>query len=195
MHRIYQQAEGIDIWLGLADDNEAPQVTDVLRYAVDNADLSISENWSRLRRPGALLPHSEWDVLASFFSRQFALASYVRIMLGNDYIDCALLWHATIFLYSLALPLPLHYGQNHSAGYAIVQHCILRKCVKDTDQLLSLLPTFATREMQMLDYETVLAWVFWRSAAMFATDTRDYIYGILGVADTIMDRLAQAMGC
>ncbi|GJC86438.1 hypothetical protein ColLi_09276 [Colletotrichum liriopes] len=49
--------------------------------------------------------------------------------------------------------------------------------------------------MQMLDYKTVLAWVFWRSAAMFATGTRDYIYGILGVTDTIMDRLAQAMGC
>ncbi|KAF9872303.1 hypothetical protein CkaCkLH20_10130 [Colletotrichum karsti] len=203
MHRIYQQAEAVDIWLGPADDSEASQVTEVLRYIVHHADSP--GNRCRPRFPNHLIPDREWDILASFFSRrwfhrlwtlqEFALASQVRIMLGDEYIDPALLWRAATFLYNRAIPLPLHYGHNHSAGYAIVQFSILRKCVEDTDQLLRLLPMFATRENRRPDYETVLAWLFWRSAATFATDARDYIYGILGIADTIMEDLAQATEC
>ncbi|KAH0427998.1 hypothetical protein CcaCcLH18_09357 [Colletotrichum camelliae] len=206
MHRIYQQAEGVDIWLGTADENEATasEANDILRYIVHNAD-SVDRRKARL--DDHFLPESDWDILASFFSRrwfhrlwtlqEFALASQVRIMLGDDYIDSDILWSAAVVLYSSGFPLPLPYGHNHSAGYAIVQHSTLRRCVEAPEQLLGLLPTSATREMQtgMPDYEAVLMWVFWRSAATFATDARDYIYGILGVADTIMDRLAQAMGC
>ncbi|KAK1841567.1 heterokaryon incompatibility protein [Colletotrichum chrysophilum] len=204
MHRIYQQAEGVDIWLGTADEHEASasEVSDVLRYIVQYSD---SVHRRKAHQWSDFLPDSDWDILASFFSRrwfhrlwtlqEFALASQVRIMLGDGYIDSDLLWNATVLLYSSGYPLPLPYGHNHSAGYAIVQHSTLRRCVEAPNQLLGLLPTFAAREMQMPDYETVLMWVFWRSAATFATDARDYIYGILGVADTIMDRLAQAMGC
>lgn len=34
MHRIYEQAEGVDIWLGPADDDEASKVTDAFHNAV-----------------------------------------------------------------------------------------------------------------------------------------------------------------
>lgn len=203
MHRIYQQAEGVDIWLGPAGENEASQVTDVLRYVVHYADSPSGAIRRRHQRSVHLLPESDWEILTNFFSRrwfhrlwtlqEFALASNVRIMLGDDYINPNILLQATTFLYSRGFPLPLPYGQNRSAGYAIVQHSMLRDCVEDTDQLLSLLPNFATREDQIPDYETVLAWIFWRSAATFATDARDYIYGILGIAETIMDRLGH--GC
>lgn len=204
MHHIYQQAEGVDIWLGPAGEDEASQVTDVLRYVLHYADSPSGANRTRHERSEHLLPRSDWEILAGFFSRrwfhrlwtlqEFALASNVRIMLGDDYINSTLLWHATTYLHSRGFPLPLDYGQNRSAGHAIVQHSMLRESVEDTDQLLSLLPSFAARKNQMPEYETVLAWVFWRSVATFATDARDYIYGILGIAETIMDRLGQT-GC
>lgn len=204
MHRIYQQAEGVDIWLGPAGEHEASQVTGVLRYVLHYADSPSGANRTRHELSVHLLPKSDWEILADFYSRrwfhrlwtlqEFALASNVRIILGDDYINSTLLWHATTYLYSRGFPLPLDYGQNRSTGYAIVQHSMLRNSVEDTDQLLSLLPSFAPRENQMPEYETVLVWVFWRSVATFATDARDYIYGILGVAEAIMDRLGQT-GC
>lgn len=203
MHNIYQQAEGVDIWLGPAAENEASEVSDVLRYVVSYADSPSRANRARNRRSQELLPESDWEILASFFSRrwfhrlwtlqEFALARNVRIILGDDYINSTLLWHAATFLYSRGFPLPLPYGQNRSAGHAIVQHSLLRDCVEDTDKLHSLLSKFAAREDQVPDFETVLVWVFWRSVATFATDARDYIYGILGIAETIMDRLRQTV--
>lgn len=204
MHHIYQQAEGVDIWLGPAAENEASQVTDVLRYVIQTADSPSSANRTRHQHPEELLPVCDWKILASFFSRrwfhrlwtlqEFALASNVRIILGDDYINSTLLWHATTFLHSRGFPLPLYYGQNRSAGYAIVQYSLLRDFVENTDQLLHLLPNFAAQEDQIPDYETVLVWIFWRSVATFATDARDYIYGILGIAETVMARLGH-MGC
>lgn len=117
-------------------------------------------------------------------------------MLGNGYIDFALLKQATTLLSSRGgFNLPLHYGHSHLAGYAVVQQNTRRKFVEDTGRLISHDPTLATQEIQMPDYETVLVWVFWRSVATFATDPRDDVYGIIGVTDTIMKRLAQTMGC
>lgn len=203
MHHIYQQAEGVDIWLGPAAENEASEVSDVLRYVVSYADSPSGADRARHRRSEELLPESDWEILASFFSRrwfhrlwtlqEFALASNVRIILGDDYINSTLLWHAATFLYSRGFPLLLPYGQNRSAGHVVVQHSLLRDCVEDTDKLHGLLSKFAAREDQVPDFETVLVWVFWQSVATFATDARDYIYGILGIAETIMDRLRQTV--
>ena len=40
-----------------------------------------------------------------------------------------------------------------------------------------------------IDYETLLVWVYWQSMAKIATDTRDYVFGIAGVASALANRM------
>lgn len=228
MHRIYQQAEGVDVWLGRAPESYAVKVDEILRDVA--AFAATPAGLHRMSSGEELLSKSEWNVLASFFSRrwfhrlwtlqEFSLARNPRVMLGDHFIDPDVLSQAATYLFQRGLPMQLDYGHNHSAGFAVVQQSTLRRCIEDVNELLYLLPPFGGdsletdeytqrmecqhyeglstryRDMRSIpDYEAVMAWVFWRSAATFATEPRDYVYGILGIVDTLMEALHRAVGC
>lgn len=210
MKDIYERAEAVDVWLGPAADSEATTMKRVL------ADLSAmaseygttwttKESQSRsffIHHPEHLLPREDWETLAIFMSRrwfhrlwtlqEFAVARKVRILYGSHFIKHDELHSAALFLHSLGLPMKLQYGSNLTAGAAVMQQSILRECLIDMNQLKKLVSKVSGTDgddNQMPDYESVLAWVFWRSAATYATDPRDLVYGILGLAQAVMERL------
>jgi hypothetical protein len=113
-------------------------------------------------------------------------------MHGDHFINPDVLHYAALFLHTLGISMELEYGSNVTAGAAVMQQSILRACLEDMNQLrefVSQVPGVAGDEHKMPDYESILAWVFWRSATTYATDPRDLVYGILGLAEAVMGRL------
>ncbi|KAI9147745.1 Heterokaryon incompatibility protein [Paramyrothecium foliicola] len=225
MHRIYQQADAVDVWLGTVGPKEGARLNSILIDVAKSAKISSSgPGRPRPVLPGDLLPPADWELLRVFFSRrwfhrlwamqEYAFAKTLRVLYGDTFIDAEVLHDAAEYLFGLSLSMQLDYGHNATAGYAVVQHGVLRKCLSDMDELLRLLasmsinnggptgiddvsPGFSDEvggmnedDIKLPDYEAVLAWIFWRSAATFASDPRDYVYGILGMADAIMSRLS-----
>ncbi|UKZ48411.1 hypothetical protein TrVGV298_002634 [Trichoderma virens] len=210
MKDIYEHAAAVDVWLGPATDSESEAIHRVLddlsamarRYGTA---WTTGTNTSRslfVQYPQHLLSNEEWDTLINFMSRrwfhrlwtlqEFALAKKIRILHGDHFINQDDLHNAALFLQTLGLTMELQYGNNGTAGTAVMQQSILRACLEDMDQLkkfVSQIPWGASDEQNVPDYESVLAWVFWRSATTYATDPRDFVYGILGLAEAIMERL------
>ncbi|KAL6789009.1 heterokaryon incompatibility domain-containing protein [Trichoderma sp. SZMC 28012] len=211
MKEIYEHAAVVDVWLGPTTDSEAKALDLVL------GDLStMAQTYGTAWTPGAnasrslfvqypqhLLSKDEWDTLIAFMSRrwfhrlwtlqEFALAKKIRILCGDHFINPDDLHNAALFLQTLGLTMELQYGNNGTAGTAVMQQSILRACLGDMNQLMkfvSQIPGVASGEHSVPDYESVLAWVFWRSANTYATDPRDFVYGILGLAEAIMERLS-----
>ncbi|KAK4064845.1 uncharacterized protein Triagg1_8844 [Trichoderma aggressivum f. europaeum] len=211
MKEIYEHAAVVDVWLGPTTDSEAKALDRVLGdlsamaqtygtawTTVVNASRSLFVQY-----PQHLLSKDEWDTLISFLSRrwfhrlwtlqEFALAKKIRILCGDHFINQEDLHNAALFLQTLGLTMELQYGNNGTAGTAVMQQSILRACLEDMNQLkkfASQIPGVAGDEHSVPDYESVLAWVFWRSANTNATDPRDFVYGILGLAEAIMVRLS-----
>ncbi|KAL6815351.1 heterokaryon incompatibility domain-containing protein [Trichoderma sp. SZMC 28013] len=211
MKEIYEHATIVDVWLGPTTDSEAQALDRVL------GDLStMAQTYGTAWTPGVnasrslfvqypqhLLSKDEWDTLISFMSRrwfhrlwtlqEFALAKKIRILCGDHFINQDDLHNAALFLQTLGLTMELQYGNNGTAGTAVMQQSILRACLEDMNQLkrfVSQIPGVSGDEHSVPDYESVLAWVFWRSANTYATDPRDFVYGILGLAEAIMERLS-----
>jgi hypothetical protein len=77
------------------------------------------------------------------------------------------------------------------AGAAVYQLSILQLTVQSAEFLeLDFLRCFQHLDTTShIDYESLLAWVYWRSIATFATDPRDYVFGILGIANAIANTI------
>ena len=206
MHVIYQGAEAVDVWLG----DWSPHLERVQGIVADLAGMETE--WGSLWRPPkhpnrhafvsplgvSILQERDWELLTDFMSRrwfhrlwalqEFALGREVRILCGDDVFDHEELTAAAPFLYSQSHIMKMKYGRSDAAGSAIVQQSLLKDVVNNVTILPSYLPTsISTGNEAGLDYEAVLAWVYWRSAATLATDARDYVYGIVGIANAIMD--------
>ncbi|KAI1291424.1 heterokaryon incompatibility protein-domain-containing protein [Xylaria venustula] len=208
MHNIYQQAIAVDVWLGDATDHEVADTTRILRDLAeqgrrksrmrDESPQDISFRRSIPVTPEHILPEEEWHILIPFFSlrwfhrvwtlQKFSLAKSVRILYGKGFINADMLGDAVSFLTSHSMHVELEYGNNDTAGIAVHQRFLMREYLSDIQQLTRFLPPFIPCQ-GLIDYEIVLALVFWHSAATFATDPRDYVYGITGVANAVMDRL------
>ena len=207
MDKIYSQAAAVDVWLGRSNKRTLKLISILgdlramsIRYGNIWSDAKLNETSPNFLTSGHLLPDNEWDVLTSFLSRrwfhrlwtlqEFALAQSVRVILGNYTIDPEVLREAALFLYSSSVNVNLTYGKTDHVGAAVAQQSLLRMYMERPDRLnLSLLS-----EQDFPKYESVLAWVYWRSASTLATDPRDYVYGITGIANALMDRLAQTRG-
>ncbi|KAL7904832.1 heterokaryon incompatibility domain-containing protein [Trichoderma velutinum] len=211
MKEIYEHASVVDVWLGPATDSEAEALDRVLGDLSSMAQTygtawTAGMNTSRslfVQHPQHLLSKDEWETLISFMSRrwfhrlwtlqEFALAKKIRILCGDRFVNQDDLHNAALFLQTLGLTMELQYGNNGTAGTAVMQQSILRACLEDMNQLkkfVSQIPGVAGDEHRAPDYESVLAWVFWRSANTYATDPRDFVYGILGLAEAMMERLS-----
>lgn len=88
---------------------------------------------------------------------------------------------------------PSH-GKGGVAGAAISQITMLHQMVHSAGFLnLDVLACFQDLDSQSrIDYESILAWVYYRSIATFATDPRDYVFGILGISSAIADRIGMS---
>ena len=205
MDQIYSRATAVDVWLGRSND-DTRRVIDVLEY-LSGMGKRFGNFWfgvllperGRLYFPSSsiLLPDEDWQALESFCSRrlfhrlwtlqEYALARDVRIIWGPHTLNAHVLEGAALFLSSTSLSMDLKYGRSDVAGAAITQRMLLRKLVMEPDLLQNIpLPYIRNPE-----YEAILAWVYLRSAATFASDPRDYVYGILGVTHALMDRLSR----
>ncbi|ERF77188.1 hypothetical protein EPUS_06468 [Endocarpon pusillum Z07020] len=82
------------------------------------------------------------------------------------------------------------YGKSGIAGTVISQRFLLQQAVHSAELLdFDFLPCFQNMGSNAgIEYETVLAWVFWQSTTTFATDPRDYVFGIVGIANAISNK-------
>ncbi|KAI1157806.1 hypothetical protein F5B18DRAFT_643548 [Nemania serpens] len=214
MHNIYHKAVAVDVWLGPADDHEISNINHVLQELTEQAEReqalqnTPSINYSR-RRPipvlaGDIIPQEEWDILIPFLSlrwfhrlwtlQEFALASQVRFLYGKSYINSTALKEAVRFLASHSVQVDTQYGNNDTAGIAQHQRFLLREYLLDMPLLADSLPSFPAQN-DLPDYESLLVLAYWHSCATFATDARDYVYGVIGIANAAMDRFVRVKGC
>lgn len=216
MKRIYQRAEAVDVWLGPATDAEAEKVDRVLgdlaslasKYGTEETAGTIRPRSFFVSHPDQLLPKEDWDIMGTFLSRrwfhrvwtlqEFALARDIRIMYGHHFVNYETLHNAVQFLHALGLSMGLDYGSNVTAGTAVMQQSLLRACLHDVNQLerrfISQVPGSVgggehLTKGKVPDYESVVAWVFWRSLTTFASDPRDFVFGILGLAEAVVESL------
>ncbi|KAJ4863321.1 heterokaryon incompatibility protein (HET) domain-containing protein [Trichoderma breve] len=170
MKEIYEHAAVVDVWLGPTTDSEAKALDLVL------GDLStMAQTYGTAWTPGA---NASRSLFVHFMSRrwfhrlwtlqEFALAKKIRILCGDHFINQGDLHNAALFLQTLGLTMELQYGNNGTAGTAVMQQSILRACLEDMNQLMK----------------------FVSQIPGVASDPRDFVYGILGLAEAIMERLS-----
>jgi len=204
MDRIYQRAETVDVWLSRSY-SDTENVNEILREL-----LRVQDEYQGMetfpKRPmwangPEILPEVDWETLVQILSRrwfhrlwtlqEFALGANVNLWCGPHIIQLELLQQSAQFLSKHQIPMTPSYGKSGIAGAAISQLTVLqqmvhspefvnldfRKCFQDLDSHSS------------IDYESLLAWVYWRSISTFASDPRDYVFGILGIANAIANRM------
>jgi Heterokaryon incompatibility protein (HET) len=208
MDKIFQRATAVDVWLGKAyPDTEKLNdiVHDLVLLQEQEQELPLEEIWPV--RPTwttgeeMLLP-VDWETLVQILSRrwfhrlwtiqEFALAKEVNMLCGNVTINVKDLHKAMQFLYDHQIPMTLSYGnEKRTSSATILQLSLLQQAVYGHESLeFDFLKCFRDQKSSsQIDYETLLAWVYWRSIAAFATDPRDYVFGITGVANAIANRM------
>ena len=212
MHRIYQQAEAVDIWLGQATD-DISKLHGIFCDLARTLLLTLTPSGKTRGEPpnildaSDLLPVNEWRLLTGFFSRrwfhrlwtiqEFALAREIRMFCGPHIVNHSEMALAAIFLslYGRVVPMNLTYGKWDIAGALIVDRQFLHFMIQQPNALMTSLRKFGCDfefKDAVPDYETVLAWIYWRSAGAYVTDVRDYVYGLLGLANTISQSLLDA---
>lgn len=196
MDKIYQRADVVEVWLGDEFEDTA-KVNDILQDIIASATYPQRPPWISV---DDLIPPDDFETLVQILSRrwfhrlwtlqEFALAKNVIMRCGNVVIDVGRLQKATELLAHHKIPLGLSYGNTHHATVAtILQLSLLQSAVKTPDSMnLDFVQCFKTKSSG-IDYGVILAWVYWRSIATFATDARDYVYGIVGVANAIAESM------
>ena len=202
MDKIFQRATAVDVWLGKAYP-DTQKINDILQ---DLVSLQEQEHkW--LVRPSwkigqEMLVPSDWETLVHIFSRrwfhrlwtlqEFALANEVNILCGNVTIDLERLLKAARFLYDHQIDMKLSYGNEKTTiTPPILPMSLLQQSVQQREMLeLDFLRCFSDLDASsQIDYETLLVWVYWQSMAKIATDTRDYVFGIAGVANALANKM------
>ncbi|KAI3324367.1 heterokaryon incompatibility protein-domain-containing protein [Xylariaceae sp. AK1471] len=214
MHNIYQQASAVDVWLGDASQDDVANVNRVLQDLVEHGRweakirTGLPQNLSSPITisviPQHILPEEDWDILIPFLSRrwfhrlwtlqEFSLAKRARVLYGKGFIDDTILAEAVSFLTNHSIPIEIQHGNHDAAGIAVHQRFLLKKHLLDVKLTAGFLPPFALNQ-GLPNYEALLALTYWHSTATTATDPRDYIYGITGIANVIMDRLLRDEVC
>ncbi|KAK9791417.1 hypothetical protein SCARD494_07600 [Seiridium cardinale] len=157
MH-IYQKAETVDVWLGSATEQ-------------DGSDINSSENLANGPKRSLPINHQQviseedWEILVSFFFsrwfhrlwtlQEFALARDVRFIYGDSFVDPVVLREAALHLYSHAVSMQLHCGNNGTAGAAVVPQNLLREPLQDVKQAIHYLSQLITKN-DKLDYKALL---------------------------------------
>ncbi|KAK9771445.1 hypothetical protein SCAR479_11924 [Seiridium cardinale] len=161
MH-IYQKAETVDVWLCSATEQ-------------DGSDINSSENLANGPKRSLPINHQQvlseedWEILVSFFFsrwfhrlwtlQEFALARDVRFIHGDSFVDPVVLREAALHLYSHAVSMQLHCGNNGTAGAAVVPQNLLREPLRDVKQVIHYLSQLITQN-DKLDYKALLVWAY-----------------------------------
>ena len=202
MDKIFQRATAVDVWLGKAYP-DTQKINDIVQDLV-----GLQEQEQKWLGPppwttgeDLLLP-SDWKTLVRIFSRrwfhrlwtlqEFALADEVNILCGNVTIDIGKLLKAARFLADHQIPMMLSYGnEKRTITPPILPMSLLQQSIQGHEMLeLDFLRCFSDlNASSQIDYETLLVWAYWRSMAKIATDTRDYVFGIAGVANALANRM------
>ena len=98
----------------------------------------------------------------------------------------------TRFLSDHQIPMMLSYGnEKRTITPPILPMSIHQQAVQGHEMLeLDFLRCFSDlNASSQIDYETLLVWVYWRSMAKIATDTRNYVFGIAGVASALANKM------
>ena len=202
MDKIFQRAVAVDVWLGKAY-SDTQKINDIARDLV-----SLQEQEQEWPTPPAwatgedLLLPSDWETLAQIFSRrwfhrlwtlqEFALAGKVNVLCGNVTIDTGNLSTAARFLFDHDIPMTLSYGnEKRTITPPILPMSLLQQSIQGHRMLeLDFLRCFTDNDISsQIDYETLLVWVYWQSMTKIATDARDYVFGIAGVANALANRI------
>ena len=202
MDKIFQRATAVDVWLGFGYP-DTQKINDIVQDLVSHQEQE--QNWpSRptwTKGEHLLLP-PDWETLVQILSRrwfhrlwilqEFVLAKEVEILCGNVSIDIANLLKAAHFLHDHQIPMTLSYGnEKMTITPPVLPMSLLRQVVHGQEMLeLGFLRCFSDdNASSQIDYETLLVWVYWRSMAKIATDTRDYVFGIAAVANALANRM------
>jgi hypothetical protein len=111
-------------------------------------------------------------------------------MCGSFSIAFQQLHAATEFLSSHQVPINLQYGKSGLSGATIIDLARLQQMAHDPRSIdISTLRCVQGGNRDGPTYEDLLALVYMRSIATFATDPRDYVFGIAGIVDTIASKL------
>ncbi|CAO1604277.1 hypothetical protein XANCAGTX0491_007837 [Xanthoria calcicola] len=187
MDKIFRRATAVNVWLGKAysDTQEINRIIeDLVNHQEQEEKWPTRPTWST----GAdLMLPSDWETLVQIFSRrwfhrlwtlqEFVLAKEVNLFCGNITIDLAKLLKAARFLSDHQIWMTLSYGNvKRTIHPSILAMSSLQRVVLGDEAL-------------EVDFETLLVWVYWRSMAKIATDPRDYVFGIAGVANTLAENL------
>ena len=201
MDKIFQRATAVDVWLGKSYP-DTQKINDIVQDLVSLQEQE--QNW--IPRPmwttghDFLLP-SDWDTLVQIMSRrwfhrlwtlqEFALAKEVNVICGNVTIDIEKLLKAARFLSDHQIPMMLSYGnEKRTITPPILPMSLLQRAIQGHEMLeLDFLSCFSDNASSQIDYETLLVWVYWQSMAKIATDTRDYVFGIAGVASALANKM------
>ena len=208
MDKIFQRATAVDVWLGKAypDTQKVNDIVHNLALLRQGEQESSPEDLLRtspmLTRGDGLMPSDDWLTLVHILSRrwfhrlwtmqEFALAREVSMLCGNVTINMTDLLDATQFLSDHHIPMKLSYGnERRRTSATVLQLGLLREAIYGSEPFeFGSLECFHDLQLAaQLDYEILLVWVYWRSTATFATDPRDYVFGIIGVANAIANRM------
>ncbi|KAL8942516.1 MAG: hypothetical protein Q9216_001617 [Gyalolechia sp. 2 TL-2023] len=202
MDKIFQRAAAVNVWLGKGYP-DTQKLNNIIQDLVDHQGQehkwATRPKWST--GEDLLLP-SDWETLVQIFSRrwfhrlwtlqEYVLAKEVSVFCGNVTIDMVNLLKAGSFLSEHQIPMKLSYGKKkETINPPVLAMSSLQRVVQGHEILeLDFLKCFSTSTASpQIDYETLLVWVYWRSIAKIATDPRDYIFGIAGVANTLAKKL------
>ena len=202
MDKIFQRATAVDVWLGNAYP-DTQKINDIVQDLVSHQEQE--QKWPSpptwTKGEDMLLP-SDWETLVQILSRrwfhrlwtlqEFVLAKEVNILCGNVSIDIAKLLKAAHFLHDHQIPMMLSYGNDKmTMTPPVLPMSLLQQAVQGHEMLeLGFLRCFSDlNASSQIDYEALLVWVYWRSMAKIATDTRDYVFGIAAVASTLANRM------
>ncbi|KAI4220506.1 MAG: hypothetical protein LQ349_008072, partial [Xanthoria aureola] len=202
MDKIFRRATAVNVWLGKAysDTQEINRIIeDLVNHQEQEEKWPTRPTWST----GAdLMLPSDCETLVQIFSRrwfhrlwtlqEFVLAKEVNLSCGNITIDLAKLLKAARFLSDHQIWMTLSYGNvKRTIHPSILAMSSLQRVVLGDEALevdFEVCFLYSPGSAQ-IDYETLLVWVYWRSMAKIATDPRDYVFGIAGVANTLADNL------
>lgn len=212
MHNIFKYAEAVDVWLGwgheIVDKLHATMRDTAVNLTLNGNDSFSGRHRERPHRRSPkmldgkkLLGDDGWIALVHLFSRrwfhrlwtlqEFALATKVNIWCGTTLLDWRILQATAEYLSDENVLMGLKYGRSGIGGTAIKHLSALQTAVRCPNSIdfsfLSCLNPGVPNEVP--DYESILAWIYWRSITTFATDPRDYVYGIVGVANSIAESL------
>ena len=202
MDEIFQRATAVDVWLGYGYP-DTQKVNDIVQDLVSHQEQE--QKWPsrpKWTKGEDLLLPSDWETLVQILSRrwfhrlwtlqEFVLAKEVNMICGNVSIDVANLLKAAHFRHDHQIPMTLSYGnEKMTITPPVLPISLLRQAVHGQERLeLGFLKCFSDlNASSLIDYETLLVWVYWRSMAKIATDTRDYVFGIAAVANALANRM------